>query len=142
MDAGKKHVVISQEEYQRLLRNKSIAPTQPEQHDMHKSEQEMKSVWERNLPEDEKIRLFMEELTNFKTRYDSLLKPKPLEVIMNKRDEKDKEKVKPLAVEKNQRDLTKEYSAVHDVIHSLPKASQKHGELLLHHLQSRPDVVT
>lgn len=52
----------------------------------------MQIVWTRDeLPVDEKIRIFNDELNNLKRRYDLLTKPKPMEVIVKKEKDDDTE---------------------------------------------------
>lgn len=121
MNVGKKHVVISVEEYERLKDN-SADFMNPEKRDLKKSANEMKHVWERNIPADEQIRLFTDELNNLKKRYDTLKKPKPLEIVM-----------------KNE-GVEKEFM-VSNIIESLPTTSQRDGLLLINHLKSRPDII-
>ena len=89
---GKKYVVISQEEYKNLKNKHSHSRLEnPEKSDLHRSETEMKNVLNKDIPSDEKIRLFTDEFNNFKKRYDGLMKPKPLKVIMEKKNEEEKE---------------------------------------------------
>ena len=90
---GKKYVVISQEEYQRLKDDKpqeNLKLVNPEKRDLQKSNVEMKNVLDGTLPSDEKVRLLTEELNNLKARYDELRKPKPLEVLMKNENVKRK----------------------------------------------------
>lgn len=125
MAEGKKYVVISQEEYE-MLKNKThdTKLANPVKQDLHRSEREMKSIWDTNLQADEKIRLFTEELNNLKSKYDSLTKPKPLEVVIAKS-----------SIPQNMKSIEG------NVIESLPKTNQTDGLLLLEHLKSRPDII-
>ena len=62
MNHGKKYVVISQQEYD-MLRSKTESKIHnPEKRELYRAEAEMKNVLDREIPEDEKIRLFTEEL--------------------------------------------------------------------------------
>ena len=64
---GKKYVVISQEEYENLKNKHSHSRLEnPEKSDLHRSETEMKNVLNKDIPSDEKIRLFTDEFNNLK----------------------------------------------------------------------------
>lgn len=124
---GKKYVVISREEYE-MLKNKICNENKlhnPEKRELQRSEMEIKHVWDKDIPADEKIRLFTEELNNLKSRYDELTKAKPLKVVMEKNLEDNKNN----AMDSN-------------IIKSLPKNSQSEGELILNHLRKYPEVIT
>lgn len=125
MSHGKKYVVISQQEYDMLRSKTESTIHNPEKRELHRAEAEMKNVLDREIPEDEKIRLFTEELNSLKSRYEKLTKPKPLKVVMEKNDD---------APEKS-------YSLEDNIVKSLPKSSQAEGELLLNHLKNHPDVI-
>ena len=148
---GRKYVVISQEEYQQLKDNstndESISLLQPEKADLRKSEAEMRNVWSRELPPDEKIRLFTEELNNFKTRHNSLIKPKPLEVVMKRESSQHPEtklkegndtrvKSEDLQQEEDDKRIIGE-----SAIHTIPKASKKHAIMLIDHIRSRSNIL-
>ena len=67
---GKKYIVISPEEYDILKQPRRVEEKQPERNDMEKSNNEMKNIWNRaDIASDEKVRIFTEELNNFKNRY-------------------------------------------------------------------------
>jgi hypothetical protein len=127
MNGGKKYVVISQEEYERL-KETPIKLVNPEKREMKKSEIEMSNVWNRDLPNDEKIRVFTEELNNLKSRYDALLKPKPLEVFMKKKEEEPK---------KDEKDIIQE-----SIIHSVPKTSKVEAKLVLDYLKLKSNTIS
>jgi len=73
MSHGKKYVVISQQDYEMLKSKNESMIHNPQKRELHRSETEMKNVWDREIPEDEKIRLFTEELNNLKSRYEHAL---------------------------------------------------------------------
>jgi len=127
MNHGKKYVVISREEYE-LLKSKTKESKihNPEKQELHRSENEIKHIWDKELPADEKIRLFTEELNNLKSRYDHFTKPKPLKVVIDKDDVKDTDR---------------SFSLEESIIKSLPKTSQAEGELLLNHLKNYPEII-
>ena len=96
---GKKFVVLPPEEYQMLLENNkstnaaaaaTATPTAVgnnnvlqsiEKSAMLKSNDEMKTIWDRkDVVDEEKVLLFMEQFNDFKKYYDKLTKPKVLEV--------------------------------------------------------------
>lgn len=129
--SGKKYVVLSQEEYQRLKENHQQALIHPEKNNLQKSETEMKNVLDSGLPSDEKIRLFTEELNNLKTRYDDLRKPRPFEVI----SKMDKEATKNVSVKDEKDNIERA------VLHSISKGSKKEAELLVDHLKAHPNVI-
>ena len=128
MSHGKKYVVISQQEYDMLRSKNESKIHNPEKRELHRAEVEMKNVLDRGIPEDEKIRLFTEELNNLKSRYEKLTKPKPLKVVMEKNVDDDD------APEKS-------YSLEDNIVKSLPKSSQAEGELLLDHLKNHSDII-
>ena len=84
---GKKFVVISQEEYERLKKstltqNQKIS--NPTKREFFESEKQMKDVLnESEIPNDEKIGLFTENLNYMKKQYDELIKPKQVRVAIN-----------------------------------------------------------
>lgn len=127
MNGGEKYVVISQEEYERL-KETPIKLVNPEKREMKKSEIEMSNVWNRDLPNDEKIRVFTEELNNLKSRYDALLKPKPLEVFMKKKEEEPK---------KDEKDIIQE-----SIIQSVPKTSKVEAKLVLDYLKLKSNTIS
>ena len=124
MNGGKKYVVISQEEYDRLKRTETINPIKK---DMKKSEHEMNNVWEKDVPTDEKIRLFTDELNNMKRRYETLVKPKPLEVVM-KNAETEESKQKTNVIEEG-------------LLQTVPKASKHHAKVLMDYLKTKEDIL-
>ena len=90
MNGGKKYIVISQEEYDRVKKLQNDPLVNPIKKDINRSVEEMTKVWDRNFPVDEQIRLFTKELNNLKTGYETLKKPKKLQVVMvTKEDKKD-----------------------------------------------------
>jgi len=121
MSHGKKHVIISQQEYDMLRSKNESKIHNPQKRELHRSEVEMKNVLDREIPEDEKIRLFTEELNNLKSRYKLLTNPKPYD---------DDDSI-----------LENRYSLEDNIVKSLPKSSQAEGELLLHHLKNHADVI-
>jgi len=127
---GKKYVVISPEEYERLTM-KSYNLKQPEHYDMKKSEFEMKNIWNKDqLSIDEKVRMFTEELNNFKSRYNEVTKREPLEVFTKN------SRVKEEIVTPQKTDLIEE-----GVAYSLPKTSKKHGKMLIDYLKLYPNII-
>ena len=125
MNPGKKFIVILKEEYD-VLKNRTLNMklVNPEKQDLHKSELEMKTIWEKDLHTDEKIRRFTEELNNMKRKYDNLTNPKPKEATSEK-------KVQSYQI-----------SLEETIIQSLPKTSQTDGLLLLENLKHRPEIIT
>ena len=128
MNTGKKHVVISQEEYDRL-KESSInhhVIVNPEKREMKKSENEMREVWNRDdLHTDEKIEHFTKELNNLKQRYDEMKKPRPLEMIM-----------KTTNSDVENKDNFKER-----VLQSASKSNRANVELLIDYLKTKPNII-
>lgn len=130
MNGGKKYVVISPEEYERL-KNDTIRGgiVNPLKRDMHKSEREMSSVLNRStIPVDERIRQFTEELNNMKSRYEGLTKQKPLEIVMKPNT--------TLKEEAKQMDIIEE-----SVIQSASKTNKTNAKLVLDYLKSKPEII-
>lgn len=128
MNGGKKYIVISQEEYARLKEGKQASESiiHPEKRELKKSEKEMRDIWTRDdLPVDEKIRIFTDELNNLKMRYDSLIKPKSMEVIFKNDHEKD-----------SKRDIIEE-----SIIQSVSKSSKANAQLLIDYLKTKPEII-
>ena len=150
MNFGKKYVVILKEEYERLKNNPSceeetdnnaLPPpplVDPELKDLQKSSLKMKRVWDGDeVPRDEKIRRFTEELNNLKSRYDSLTQ-EPSTFQRNPKMFSNANNAKGTDVNET---VTKKYSIEDKIIDSLPKSSKNQGILLLNHLKKFPKVV-
>ena len=85
---GKKFIVIAPEEYELMVKNskrecsssnKLLEP--PEKTALHQSNDKIQRVWDRrDVGEEEKVQLFMQEFKKFKNYYDQLSKPKIVEV--------------------------------------------------------------
>lgn len=136
MNGGKKHVVITQEEYSRLKSDNQHQPTaNPLKNDMKKSENVMRNVQDGDLPVDEKIRVFAEELNNLKSLYHSLVKPKPIEVVMKRKrndddDDDDDADVGDLRVKVETK--KEQYNVIEDaILKTVPKGSKTDAKLLL-----------
>lgn len=143
MSQGKKYVVISQEEYQMLkqkqpdkrpetkiiINSEKRELLNPEKVEMERSEAEMENIWDKQLPIDEKIRLFTEELNNLKKRYEKLKRPRGnfIEKANNKK-EKEKEDMSPTMEE--------------NLLKSLPTMSRNNGTILLDHLKKYPKILS
>ena len=136
---GKKFILISQEEYERLKIRQNQNVFNPTKQELFQREKQLKEVLdESEIPDDEKIRLFTENLNYMKKQYDKLIKPKPIKVIMdqNKHNEsikKDEEKENSIEEE--------EYSLEKSLIKSLPKSSQNGAQLILDHLKNYPRII-
>ena len=137
MNLGKKFVVISEEEYERLkvkrsdvnTNNTVSKPLNPELQDFQKSATNMKRVWEEDdVPVNEKIRRFTEELTNLKTRYNSLSR-------------RNRESYSPQPNLSTTAMPSKLYNMEENIIQALPKTGKNDGILLLEHLKKHPDII-
>ena len=127
---GKKHFVMPQEIYDRLMAHSTTTISsimqQPEKKALMKSEQEMKNVWEReDLPDDEKVRMYTRKMNNFKHFYDLLTQRKPVPVVLQNETKADEEK---------EDDDTTKFE--NDLISSLLKTACGHGQNLLNYLKS------
>ena len=129
MNGGKKHVVISLEEYERL-KNAGGGIVNPLKRDMQKSEREMSSALNNKstVPIDERIRQFTEELNNMKSRYDGLTRQKPLEIIMKSTN--------PVLKEESKKDIIEE-----SVMQTASKTNKADAKLMLDYLKSKPDII-
>ena len=97
---GKKFLVIAPEEYELMVKNNSKKDSvssfnnskllePPEKVALHQSNEKIQNVWDRrDLEEDEKVRLFMEEFKKFKTYYDQLSRPKVVEIRSSNNSER------------------------------------------------------
>ena len=129
MNDGKKHVVISLEEYERL-KNEGGAIANPLKRDMQKSEKEISSALNKStIPIDERIRQFTEELNNMKSRYEGLTRQKPLEVIMTSTNS-------VLVESAKRKDIIEE-----SVMQSTSKTNKADAKLMLDYLKSKPDII-
>ena len=91
----------------------------------------MKSVWERDdLPPDEKVKVFTNELNALQRYRDSLIKPK--EPIVHE------EKIEAKAKESNE-DNDPSKSVTEDVLGVLPKTIRKEANQILRFLKSKPE---
>lgn len=160
MNYGKKHIVIPKDEYE-VLMNKTIPSLSqaaslplinPVKYDMKKSEINMNNVLNRaDIPYDEKIRQFTEELNNLKSRYESLTRPKPMEVVI-----KNQSSSPPLTSHSpqlsspstfllsptlQQRKIVDDDVIKQNAIKSLPKTSKQNGVMILEHLKNHPDII-
>ena len=128
---GKKYVLITQEEYDLLKTPRSIV--NPEKREMQKSETSMKDVLnESGLEDDKKIKLFTRELNVLKRRYDELRQPKPLEIVTSRQSTSESAK----------QQANENRDTLHNnILESVPKSSKTETEMLVKHLQSRPDIL-
>ena len=127
-------MIISEEEYERLKKRPKIS--NPIKREFFESEKQMKDVLnESEIPNDEKIRLFTENLNHMKKQYDELIKPKQVRLATNQ--EKDPEE--PIA--KEEESLVNKPSLENSLIKSLPKSNQVTAELILNHLKNFPKII-
>ena len=137
---GKKYVVIPHEEYE-LLKSKTLSNNtlhNPMKQDLRRAEQAMNETLANNLPPDEKVRLFTEELNNMKKRYDDLTRSKPIRVVMDKKEEIEKDKSD--GEEKVHNDIDTFLSEA--LVKTIPKQSRAEAKLLFEHLQNHPEIIT
>ena len=133
---GKKYVLLPPEIYETLLQkaekhNTSNILAKPEKNALNTAENNMKSVWERDdLPPDEKVKVFTNELNAMQRYRDSLIKPK--EPIVKE------EKVEAKAKESNE-DNDPSKSDTEDVLGVLPKTIRKEANQILRFLKSKPE---
>ena len=133
---GKKYVLLPPEIYETLLQkaekhNTSNILAKPEKSALNTAENNMKSVWERDdLPPDEKVKVFTNELNAMQRYRDSLIKPK--EPIVKE------EKVEAKAKESNE-DNDPSKSDTEDVLGVLPKTIRKEANQILRFLKSKPE---
>lgn len=86
----------------------------------------MRDIWKRDdIPADEKIKHFTNELNNLKRRYDELVKPKPIEMIM-----------KTSSSEAKKKDMLKER-----VLQTVSKSNKRNAELLIDYLKTKPNII-
>lgn len=134
---GKKFVVISEEEYERLKKRPKIS--NPMKRDFFESEKQMKDVLnESEIPNDEKIRLFTENFNNMKKQYDELIKPKQVRIATNQQKDPEKSIVKE---EEEEESLENKPSLENSLIKSLSKSNQVTAELILNHLKNFPKII-
>ena len=127
-------MIISEEEYERLKKRPKIS--NPIKREFFESEKQMKDVLnESEIPNDEKIRLFTENLNHMKKQYDELIKPKQVRLATNQ--EKDPEE--PIA--KEEESLVNKPSLENSLIKSLAKSNQVTAELILNHLKNFPKII-
>ena len=135
---GKKFVVISEEEYERLKKRQKII-SNPTKREFIESEKQMKDVLnESEIPNDEKIRLFTENLNHMKKQYDELNKPKQVRVVTNHQKNPEEAIAKR---EEEAESLENRSSLEKSIIKSLPKSNQVTGELILNHLKNFPKII-
>lgn len=133
---GKKFIVISQEEYDRLIRKQAQKVFNPRKGELYQREREMKEVLdEPDIPNDEKIRLFTENLNSMRKRYDELVKPKPLKIVMEAKESRES------GGEAVEEPKTEEYSMEDSLINSLPKLMQNNAQLILNHLKNYSKII-
>ena len=140
---GKKFIVISQEEYQLLKGNQTNKGDMfnPEKKDLHRSDKEMEKVLEKDIPIDEKVRLFTKELNNLREKYDqlsSLSSSSMLQKLKTKKQTSKKDVSSPTEEEGEEERLS---VMEKNLIRTLPKSSQNEAEMILEHLKERPDII-
>ena len=133
---GKKYIVIPNDTYQMLLSKKETS-YQPEKEEVLKSEQEMKDVWNTSIPPHEKVKMFTEELSKFKTLVNTLSQPLKVEVTDQKSTHDSK-----ISSEKTDGKKPDFIDNSDSFIKNLPKLDRKKGKSILDFLKMHPEKIS
>lgn len=147
---GKKFVLLSPEVYESLMNksnNKKYLLAPPEKTAIWDADSNLKNIWDRkDIPEDEKVRQFTEELNSLKRYRETLLKPKPININV-KNEELNNMKEPEILTDNNDDTEIKEVKAtnssnIDDVLTVLPKTLRKDAGQILRFIKSTPEKLT
>ena len=137
---GQKHVVLSPEIYAALVAKSSLEKNlNPEMEALARAEKDMHSIWDRkDLPPDEKVRIFTDALEQFKRYHGSVTQPKPVPVTISGKEQSLTSEEERRAAKRNAK-----HDPVEDSIFQvIPKTAQKQTSSLLEMLKAKPSILS
>ena len=139
---GKKFVLLTPDVYETLLKKSNdhktknlLEPT--EKSEMLSAEGNMKHVWERDdLSNDEKVRIYTEELNSLNRNRNDIIKPKEKTPYKYNNYDEETTPVEEAETSKSEK------ATIDEIVNALPKSLRKESSQILRFIKSKPEQMT